>query len=67
MPTQKWCNVGHCKEFTFSKLEDFDEIGWSAYQCPQGKGAVNCYCPKHKKQCVEDMKNALLVTSHNSD
>ena len=60
MPTQKFCNVRDCKEFTFTKLDDFDEIGWSAFQCPQGKGKVVCYCPKHQKECKEDMKKVLL-------
>ena len=63
MPTQKLCNVGDCKEFTFTKLEDFYEIGWSAFQCPNGKGKVVCYCPHHQKEYKEDIPKVLTKKS----
>ena len=60
MPTQKWCNVTGCQEFIFVTLDDFLENGWSAFQIPNGKGKVLCYCPKHQKEMQEQMKKRLL-------
>jgi len=61
MPTQKFCNVGDCKEFIFATLDDFGEHGWTAFQCPAGNGKVVCYCPKHQKECMRDMEKVLLL------
>ena len=58
MPTQKWCNQLGCKEFIFTKLDDFDDNGWGAFQIPAGKGKILCYCPKH----IEDMKIKIKET-----
>ena len=48
MATQKWCNAKGCRSFIFAKLVDFDENNWSAFQIPNGKGKVFCYCPEHR-------------------
>lgn len=59
MPTQKWCNQAGCKEFVFAKLDDFSELGWGAYQIPNGKGKVKCWCPKHQEEMNRQMVKDL--------
>ena len=59
MPTQKFCNVRNCKEFTFTALDDLWESNWMAYQTPAGKGKINYYCPNHHVECSEDMQSEL--------
>ena len=60
MATQKWCNVAGCKKFIFAKLDDFAENGWSAFQIPNGKGKVLCYCTEHQKEMQKDMGRKIL-------
>ena len=65
MPTQKWCSVTGCKKFIFVTLDDFADNNWSAFQIPNGKGKVRCFCPDHQNEMKEEMQKALLATSHN--
>ena len=46
-----------CNETTNKPLNDFHEIGWSAYSL-DGEKSI-CACPKHTKKLQEEMMNRL--------
>ncbi len=60
MATQKWCSAKGCKKFIFATLDDFADNEWSAFQIPNGKGKVQCFCPDHYQEMRESMEKALI-------
>lgn len=52
---KKTCEV--CGNWTDRPLDDFHEIGWSAFSI--GNEKAKCFCPLHQKECKQVMHDAL--------
>lgn len=60
MAKKRYCNVKECSKTTNIPLIDFGENNWAAFQIPDGKGEIVCYCPEHNREGQKYMEECLL-------